>query len=107
MLIDNTLREMDILNKKNCDNWLGRVEQIENMLKIPRNLFFNKSLGKRILKCLKSKFEIHFLKKSTSLNHQSVTLKTIINCVHTEPLNRALPGSLTLILLGIETSAAF
>ena len=33
------------------------------MLKIPRNSFFNKSLGKRILKCLKSKFEIHFLKK--------------------------------------------
>ena len=55
MLIDNALREMDILNKKKCDNWLGRVEQIEYMLKIPRNWFFNKSLGKRILKCLKRK----------------------------------------------------
>ena len=62
MLIGNALREMDILNKKSSDNWLGRVDQFESLLKIPRNLFFSKSSGKKILKTLKSKFEIHFLK---------------------------------------------
>ena len=67
MLIDNALHEMDILNKKKCDNWLRRVEQIENLLKIPWNLFFNKSSGKIILKCLKSKFEIHFLTRTTTV----------------------------------------
>ena len=54
---------MEKLDKKCSDNWLSRVKQIENLLKIPQNLFFNASSGKRILKILKSKFELHFLKK--------------------------------------------
>ena len=47
ILIGNALREMDILNKKSSDNWLGRVDQFESLLKIPRNLFFSKSSGKK------------------------------------------------------------
>ena len=59
LLVGNALREME----KGSNNWLSRVERIETLLKIPRNLFFNASSGKRILKILKSKFEIYFLKK--------------------------------------------
>ena len=63
MMIGNALREMEILTKKSSDNWLGRMEKLENIFKIPKNIFFNQSSGKRILKNLKSKFEIHFLNK--------------------------------------------
>ena len=62
-LIGNTLREMETLNKTHSDTWLNRVEKIENLFKIPRSLLFNKISGKRIIKILKSQFDVHFLNK--------------------------------------------
>ena len=62
-LIGNTLREMETLKTTHSDTWLNRVEKIENLFKIPRCLFFNKISGKRIIKILKSQFDVHFLNK--------------------------------------------
>ena len=62
-LIGNVLQEMSALSMKCSDNWLYRVNKIIDVLKIPRNLFFNKLSGKRILKILKSQFDRHFLDK--------------------------------------------
>ena len=63
VLVGNTIREMEGLCKMRCDNWLSRVEQIANLFNIPKTIFFNKSSGRRILKSLKSSFDIHFLNK--------------------------------------------
>ena len=62
-LIGHVTREMEALNRANCDTWLSKVEKIENTLKTPKNIFFNPSSGKKILKHLKSKFDRHFLTK--------------------------------------------
>ena len=44
---NHIIREMQELNRANCDTWLNRVEKIEKILKCPQNLFYNLSSGKK------------------------------------------------------------
>ena len=55
-LVACTLYEMEQLNAKNADCWLRKVINIEKLLKIPSNIFYNKTSGKKILKLIKSNF---------------------------------------------------
>ena len=93
-LINSALCEMTTLSKSSVDNWLKRVEHFENILNIPRNLFYNKSSGKKLLKILKSHFDVHFLKKineikkssSDDLDHNKLrTYKTVKSSFTREP----------------------
>ena len=65
-LIDNVIKEMESMANLGHDSWLTRVGKIEKALKIPQNIFFNKSSGKRILSLLKGKFDRYFLDQ---INH--------------------------------------
>ena len=93
-LICHVVREMQALNRANCDTWLSRVENIDKVLKAPQNLFFNNLSGKKILKSLKSKFDIHFLNKinefknsnTDSFDHNKLrTYKTFKSSFTREP----------------------
>ena len=93
-LINSALCEMTTLSKTSVDNWLKRVEHFEKILNIPKTIFFNKSSGKKLLKVLKSHFDIHFLnkineiKKSSSddLDHNKLrTYKTVKSSFTREP----------------------
>ena len=70
-LIGHVIREMQAVNRANGDTWLSRVENIDKVLKTPQNLFFNNSSGKKILKSLKSKFDLHFLNKINEFKHSN------------------------------------
>ena len=59
------------MNSANCDTCLSRVENIDKVLKTLQNLFFNNLSGKKILKSLKSKFDIHFLNKINEFKHSN------------------------------------
>ena len=81
-LIGNTLLELENLRKLKCDSWLSRVCQIEEILQMPKNIFFSKSSGKTLSTLLKSKFDVHFLEKireikiSKSDSHDENKLRT-------------------------------
>ena len=60
-LIGHVLKELETMSSKGHDCWLTRVNKIENSLKIPKNMLYNKSSGKRILSFLKGKFDGYFL----------------------------------------------
>ena len=62
-LIGNAIFEMLDLSNKNSDNWLRRVEKMGDVLKIPKKILFNGTSGKKILRILKSQFDLHFLNK--------------------------------------------
>ena len=62
-LLGHALIEMENLKNKNCESWLTRVNKIENLLNIPKTLFYNKVSGKKLLVILKSKFDSIFLAK--------------------------------------------
>ena len=54
---------MEQLNDKNTDCWLARVNKIEKVLKISKNIFYNKSSGKKLLNSIKGNFDRYFLDK--------------------------------------------
>ena len=56
-LIGHMLKEMKIMSENNQDCWLTRVNQMENLLKLPQNMKYSKSSGKNISSILKGKFE--------------------------------------------------
>ena len=60
-LIGHVLKELETMSSKGQDCWLTRVNKIEKSLKIPLNIFYNKTSGKRILTFLKGKFDGYFL----------------------------------------------
>ena len=72
-LIGHVLKELEHMNSNGHDCWLTRVCKIENALKIPQNIFYNKSSGKRILSLLKSKFDRHYIDK---INEEKIGLDT-------------------------------
>ena len=81
-LVACTLYAMEQLNSKNADCWLRKVIDIEKLLKIPSNIFYNKTSGKKILKLIKSKFDSYYLDKineiklSSSDSHDHNKLRT-------------------------------
>ena len=93
-LISNALSEMETLSKQGCANWLSKVDQISNILTIPNFSIFNKFSGKKILRTLKSLFDIHFLRKineiklsdNDGLDHNKLrTYKTLKSSFTREP----------------------
>ena len=93
-LIGCAIREMENLKNQNSETWLGRVGQIENLLKMPNNVFYSKASGKRLLATLKSKFDVHFLGKirevkvssSDSTDHNKLrTYRTLKSSFTREP----------------------
>ena len=61
------LKEMKIMSENNQDCWLTRVNQMENLLKMPKNMKYSKSSGKNISSILKGKFE-HYCGKQKLMN---------------------------------------
>ena len=94
ILIGHTLKEMESLKHKNSESWLTRVDKIIKILNISPNIFFSKASGKKILKLLKSRFDIFFLEKinevkqsdTDQLDHNKLrTYRTIKSSFTREP----------------------
>ena len=67
-LINCLMTEMNSLASSGNDSWLTRVQNIENILKIPQNINFSKQVGKRISSLLKSKYDKYYLNKINEIN---------------------------------------
>ena len=85
---------MESLKHKNSESWLTRVDKIIKILNISPNIFFSKASGKKILKLLKSRFDIFFLEKinevkqsdTDQLDHNKLrTYRTIKSSFTREP----------------------
>ena len=63
VLIGHAMSEFEELTNQGQDCWLSRVNKMEANLKIPSNISFNKSSGKKILSILKGKFDCYYLDK--------------------------------------------
>ena len=48
------------------DCWLGRLNKINNSIKLPK-IYYNKVSGRKILKCVQSKFDRHWLDQIKSV----------------------------------------
>ena len=74
-LVACALNEMKQLNDRNIDCWLARVIKVEKVLKISKNIFYNKSSGKKFLNILKGKFDRYFLDKINEIKITGSDLK--------------------------------
>ena len=63
VLIGHALSDFEELTNQGQDCWLSRINKMEANLKIPSNIFFNKISGKKILLCLRGKFDRYYLHK--------------------------------------------
>ena len=63
---------MEGLKSNNCDSWLTRVCNIEKILNIPPNVFYNKSSGKKLLTILKNRFDSIFIQKINEVKKTSL-----------------------------------
>ena len=71
-LIGHAIAEMEGLKSNNCDSWLTRVCNIEKILNIPTNVFYNKSSGKKLLTILKNRFDSIFIQKINEVKKTSL-----------------------------------
>ena len=62
-LIGHVIKEMSKMSNSGQDCWLTRVDKIEQLLNIPKNLKFTKTSGKNITARVKSKFDRFWLDK--------------------------------------------
>ena len=62
-LLGHVMTEMSEMSNRGQDSWLTRVENIENILKIPRTYGPIKTAGKKLTSVLKSKFDRFWLDK--------------------------------------------
>ena len=60
------MAEMRSMAMDGVDCWLGRVNKINNIMKLPK-IYYNKVSGRKILKCVQSKFDRHWLDQIKSV----------------------------------------
>ena len=65
VLIGHAMRDFEKLTNQGQDCWLSRVNKLEQNLKMPKNVFYNKVSGKKLVVSLKSKFDRFYLNKIT------------------------------------------
>ena len=67
VLIGHAMRDFEKLTNQGQDCWLSRVNKLEQNLKMPKNVFYNKVSGKKLVVSLKSKFDRFYLNKITEI----------------------------------------
>ena len=118
-LLDHTLQEMSQMSNSNQDCWLTRVEKIEKLLKIPRDLSRTKTSGRKLATIIKSKFDRYWLdkinesktNKNDNFNHNKLRVYSVFKSSFTiEPYislvcNRNQRSSLTRLRISAHTLA--
>ena len=65
-LVGLAMAEMRSMASEGVDCWLGRVNKINNIIKLPK-IYYNKVSGHKILKCVRSKFDRYWLDQIKSV----------------------------------------
>ena len=118
-LIGNVLSEMSAMCDRGQDCWLTRVNRIEHLLNLPKNMKKSKTSGKNLKVLVRSKFDKHWLEKinefkpnkTDNLDHNKLRVyKKFKSSFTSEPYirlvrNRNQRSSLTRIRISAHTLA--